>query len=326
MRILFAGTPETAVPSLQQLIDDGHNVIGVLTRTDAPVGRKRVLTPSPVAQRATELGLPIIKVDRFDEQSTDTIEQIKELNVDLGAVVAYGALIPQDVLDLPTHGWVNLHFSRLPRYRGAAPIQSAIINQESSTGADVFQLEVGLDTGPVFASLDRGISPSETAGEVLEDLAITGAALLSNVARQIEAGDAQAVSQTGEPSWAPKLRGLDGRIDPAKTAGEVRARINGTTPEPGAWAMFQPAHEEKPQRLKLGGARPADANTELPAEVQPGTLIAERRRVLLMCADGPIELTEVQPAGKKMMRAVEWARGAGEDLKLQTSLTHPETF
>lgn len=324
MRILFAGTPEPAVIALDQLVADGHHVVGVLTRTDAPIGRKRVMTPSPVAVRAEELGLPVIKADSLrDASATETMHKISALNPEIGAVVAYGGLLPQAALDLLPKGWINLHFSLLPAYRGAAPVQWAIINQEPETGAAVFQLEAGLDTGPVYATLQRALAPHETAGEVLTDLSHRGGALLSATLREIAAGIAQATPQEGEPTWAPKLTSHHAKIDPAQPADTVRGLINGTTPAPGAWGMLETA-DGTASRFKIGGAQPArDIDV---ADHTPGTLVFEPRRVLLVCQDGAIELTNVQPAGKKIMRATDWARGVSPDTRLQTSGTHPAEF
>lgn len=324
MRILFAGTPEPAVASLNTLIETGHNVVGVLTRTDAKVGRKRVLTPSPVAARAEELGLPVIKADGFNtDESQTAIQQINELEPDIGAVVAYGGLLPQHVLDLLPRGWVNLHFSLLPAYRGAAPVQWAIINQETQTGAAVFQLEAGLDTGPVFSTLHRALAPNETAGEVLADLANTGADLLATTLADIAGDIAESIPQQGEVTWAPKLTSQQAKVDPAQAAEAIRGLINGTSPAPGAWGLIDAA-DGQPQRLKIGRAQPID---EQPSHDRaPGEFILEPKRVLLVCQDGVIELTDVQPAGKKMMRATDWARGVEDSIRLQTSVTHPDEF
>lgn len=324
MRILFAGTPQPAVASLNALVTAGHNVVGVLTRTDAKVGRKRILTPSPVAVRAHELELPVIKTDSFNtDDGEDAITQIQELNPDIGAVVAYGGLLPQSVLDLLPNGWVNLHFSLLPAYRGAAPVQWAIIKQETQTGAAVFQLEAGLDTGPVFSTLTRTLEPEETSGEVLTELAGTGGQLLAETLSKIAAGTAVATPQEGAGSWAPKITSHQVKIDPAQTAGVVRGLINGTSPAPGAWGMLEDDNIT-PQRFKIGAARPV---TDAPEhDLAPGHFIIEPNRVLLVCQDRVIEVTQVQPSGKKMMRATDWARGVDESIRLQTSATHPAEF
>ncbi|GAA4473067.1 methionyl-tRNA formyltransferase [Enteractinococcus fodinae] len=324
MRVLFAGTPAPAVPSLEALIEGGHQVVGVVTRTDAKVGRKRVLTPSPVAARAAELGLPVIKTDRLTgPEGQQAVEEIAALQPDLGAVVAYGGLLPQEVLDMLPNGWVNLHFSLLPAYRGAAPVQWAIINQEPRTGAAVFQLEAGLDTGPVFSTLTRDLAPDETAGEVLADLAHQGATLLTDTLREIQSGTAQAIPQDGEPSWAPKLTSRQVKIDPAQPADAVRGLINGASPAPGAWGMLEVGGTQA-ARFKVGRARPVSDAVE--TTKQPGEFVLESNRVLLVCQDGVIELTEVQPSGKKMMAATDWARGVEDTVRMHTSATNPDEF
>lgn len=324
MRILFAGTPEPAVTSLNALVDAGHDVVGVLTRTDAKIGRKRVLTPSPVATRAAELDLPIIKTDSFSSQDGKiAIAEVERLQPDIGAVVAYGGLIPESVLEMLPKGWVNLHFSLLPAYRGAAPVQWAIINQEPHTGAAVFQLEAGLDTGPIFSTIDRPLEPTETSGAVLADLSVSGGKLLSETLTDIAAGTASATPQSGEVSWAPKLTSRDVQIDAHQPAAVVRGLINGASPAPGAWATLE-GDQTKAQRFKLGGAAPV--KNVLEHTKTPGEFILEPHRVLLVCQDGVIELTTVQPSGKKMMLARDWARGVDSSIKLHTSATHPTEF
>lgn len=332
-RILFAGTPETAVPSLEALVEAGFTIAAVLTRPDAPVGRKRILTPSPVAARAIELGLPVLYASRLSgDPGRESLERIAALDLDLAAVVAYGALVPAAGLGLPRHGWVNLHFSLLPAYRGAAPVQHAVIQQEAQTGACVFQLEEGLDTGPVYSRIVRELAPGETAGEVLADLATAGAGLLARTLPDLLSGDASAEPQAGEPTFAPKLDQSDGFIDPARPASEVAARINGTTPEPGAWAWLDdPAG---PVRVKLVGAvaedRPeaptvadagggAEAGTESGAGAPIGGLVRGRTSVQVQCGDAAVRLVQVQPAGKKLMNAADWARGLPAGSRFQTA-------
>lgn len=324
MRILFAGTPQPAVASLDALVEAGHQVVGVLTRADAKVGRKRVLTPSPVAMRAMELGLPIVKANNFNgAEGQAAIAELQALQPDIGAVVAYGGLLPQHVLEMFPNGWVNLHFSLLPAYRGAAPVQWAIINQEQKTGAAVFQLETGLDTGPVYATLERRLDPEETAGEVLADLSISGGKLLATTLFSVADRTAVATVQKGTVSWAPKITRHDTHLDAQQSANTVRALINGVAPEPGAWAMLE-GDDTAQQRLKIGRALPV---SDMPDhDKSPGEFIFEAHRVLLVCHDGVIELTQVQPSGKKMMQATDWARGVDESIRLHTSATHPHEF
>ncbi|MFJ6652291.1 methionyl-tRNA formyltransferase [Microbacterium sp. NPDC091313] len=297
MRLVFAGTPEAAVPSLRTLAAGPHEIALVLTRDDAPLGRKRVMTPSPVAAAADELGLAVRKARRLDDAVT---EEVAAVAPDLGVIVAYGGLVREPLLSTPAHGWINLHFSLLPRWRGAAPVQRALIAGDAELGAAVFQLVPELDAGPVFA---MAASPAgdRTAGEALAALADSGADLLARVVDDIADGSARAVAQRGEPTFAPKLTLLDGEIDWHQDAAAVLARIRGTTPEPGAHTSVDGA------RLKLLGAAPA-------AERLPAATIALRdRRVLVGTGDGAIELLRVQPAGKAAMGASDWWRGLRVD-------------
>ncbi|QEW03104.1 methionyl-tRNA formyltransferase [Microbacterium lushaniae] len=251
MRLVFAGTPTAAVPSLRALAAGPHEVVAVLTRTDAPLGRKRVLTPSPVAQAAADLGIDVIKADRLD---ADVTEVVAALAPDLGVIVAYGGLVREPLLSTPAHGWINLHFSLLPRWRGAAPVQRALIAGDDVLGASVFQLVPELDAGPVFAE-EASPAGDLTAGEALEALAVSGADLLARVVDDIAAGRAAAVPQVGEPTFAPKLTLADGAIDWTADAGSILARIRGVTPEPGAHTTVDGA------RLKIvqAAAAPDDA-------------------------------------------------------------------
>lgn len=299
MKVLFAGTPRVAVPSLDRLVADGLDVVAVLTREDAPQGRKRIPAPSPVATRAVELGLPVIKANRIDADAT---EQIAGTNADVAAIVAYGGLVPPAALDLPRHGWVNLHFSLLPAWRGAAPVQHAVINGDDITGAVTFRLEQGLDTGPVYGTLTEDIGPGDTAGALLGRLADSGAVLLSQTLQGLDAGRLEPVAQSGEVSLAPKLTLEDGHITWGQPALAIRRRINGTTPEPGPWTSLEG------QRFKLGAV---DLAPEV-EDLAPGVvriLPGRKPRVLVGTGSHAIELLQVQPAGKKMMPAADWARG-----------------
>lgn len=300
MRLVFAGTPAAAVPSLRALAAGRHDVAAVLTRTDAPLGRRRVLTPSPVAQAAEELGLPVVKADRLDHEVT---RAVADLAPDLGVIVAYGGLVREPLLSTPAHGWINLHFSLLPRWRGAAPVQRALLAGERTLGASVFQLVPELDAGPVYAEepYDAG---EETAGEALDALALTGAALLARVVDDIAADRAVAVAQTGEPTFAPKLTLADGEIDWTRDAEAVRARIRGATPEPGAHTAVDGA------RLKVTRAAPAPGDA--PA-LPPGELMLHGRRVLAGTGTDPVELVTVQPSGRGTMPAADWWRGLRTD-------------
>lgn len=301
MRVLFAGTPQVAVPSLDRLVADGLDIVAVLTREDAPQGRKRVLTPSPVAVRADELGLPLIKANRIDAVA---IEAITRVGADIAAIVAYGGLVPPAALDVPRHGWVNLHFSLLPAWRGAAPVQHAVIHGDDVTGAVTFRLEEGLDTGPVYGTLTEDIAPEDTAGALLGRLAEHGAVLLSQTLHGIDAGALAPVPQSGDVCLAPKLGLEDGHVNWSHPAAAIRRRINGTTPEPGPWTGLEG------QRFKLGPVTPQPDV----ADLAPGVvrvLPGRTPRVLVGTGSHAIELGQVQPPGKKMMPAADWARGLG---------------
>ena len=266
-----------------------------MTRADAPIGRKRVLTPSPVAQAAGELGLPIIKADRLDAAAT---EEITALGADLGVIVAYGGLVREPLLSTPTHGWINLHFSLLPRWRGAAPVQRALIAGDRTTGAAVFQLVPQLDAGDVYAQLRYDIPRGATAGEVLDALAERGAALIAGVVDDIASGGAHALPQTGEPTLAPKLTLADGALDLEDPADAVLDRYRGTTPEPGAHVVVDG------QRLKvLAALRGPDE------PLDPGAFAAVGRDILLGTGEGTLLVKTVQPAGKGPMPAADWWRG-----------------
>ncbi|MHA7207713.1 methionyl-tRNA formyltransferase [Arthrobacter sp. MDT1-65] len=317
MRILFAGTPEVAVPSLRALVEAGFDVAAVLTRVDAPLGRRKVLTPSPVAAAADELGLPVLKANRF---TPDLIEHLGTLGLDAAAIVAYGGIVPPAGLAVPEHGWINLHFSVLPAWRGAAPVQHAVLAGDDVTGATTFLLEEGLDTGPVFGVMTETLEPSATSGEVLGRLSHSGAVLLVQTLSGIEAGRITATPQTGDPSSAPKLTIDDARIDWSQPAVAVRRRVNAVTPEPGAWTTLDG------QRVKLGPVTPAPllpGPEALPApeadaagsgasgaSLAPGTVRVAGRQVLVGTGTDAVVLGALQPAGKKMMNALDWARGA----------------
>lgn len=299
MRIVFAGTPEPAVPSLRALAASRHDLVGVITRNDAPLGRKRVLTASPVASAATALSVPVIKTDRLDDEAT---AQIAALKPDLGVIVAYGGLVREPLLSLPAHGWINLHFSLLPRWRGAAPVQHALIAGDRTTGAAVFQLVPALDAGDVFDHVSYDVASHETAGDVLAALASRGAHLVADVVDAIAAGTAQAAPQVGVPTIAPKLTLADGALDLSAPAGRVLDRVRGTTPEPGAHVHVDG------QRLKIVAARIGPDR-----DLAPGRFLLDGRDVLVGTGAGTILLESVQPAGKSAMNAGDWWRGLRGD-------------
>jgi methionyl-tRNA formyltransferase len=300
MRLVFAGTPAPAVPSLRLLAASEHDIVAVVTRRDAPLGRKRVLTPSPVAAAAEELGLPVIRADRLD---ADVNAEIAALQPDLGVIVAYGGLVREPLLSTPAHGWINLHFSLLPRWRGAAPVQHALIAGDAATGASVFQLVPELDAGDVFGELAMDTPAEATAGELLATLADEGARLLGDVVSGIAAGTAVARPQDGEPTYAAKLGDDDGRIRWDEPAPAVLGRIRGVTPEPGAHTTIDGAR----MKVLAVAAAPADA-----PHLAPGELALHAKRVLAGTGSAPIVLDTVQPAGKGAMRAADWWRGLRE--------------
>ena len=296
MRVLFAGTPAVALPSLETLRAAGHEIVAVLTRPDAPRGRKRVLTPSPVGARAAELGLPVIKANKIDAEAAAAIAAA---GAEVAAIVAYGALIPESALRIPTHGWINLHFSLLPAWRGAAPVQHSVINGDEVTGACTFLLEKGLDTGPVYGTMTEGIRPSDTSAELLERLSHSGALLLAQTIDGIGAGALSEMAQQGEISLAPKLTLEDGHVHWGNPALAINRRIRGVTSEPGAWTMLGG------QRFKLGPVLMRHDVTDL----APAQLRVDAKSVLVGTGSHAVELVEVQPAGKKLMKSTDWARG-----------------
>jgi methionyl-tRNA formyltransferase len=296
MRILFAGTPAVAVPSLDALIEAGFEIVAVLTRPDAPTGRKRILTPSPVAARAAELGVDIIHASKVDAGTTERIASYKP---DVAAIVAYGGLVPKAALGVPRHGWINLHFSLLPAWRGAAPVQRSVIAGDDITGAATFLLEKGLDTGPVFGTLTETVRPEDTAGDLLERLSRSGAVLLTQTLSAVESGKAVAVPQQGDVSLAPKLTLDDGRLDWTQPALAINRRSRGVTPEPGAWTMLDG------QRVKL---EPVGLRPDI-RDLAPGKIRVDGKKVLVGTGSHAVQLGRIQPAGKKMMPSADWARG-----------------
>lgn len=303
MRIIFAGTPQAACPTFQALLDSPHEIVAVVTRPPARSGRGRQLRPSPVAELATHHGIPLVETSSLRD---DSIQQtIRELRADLGVVVAFGALVPQTVLDMPTHGWVNLHFSDLPQWRGAAPVQWAVMSEQTHTASCVFQLEAGLDTGPVFSRLPVQIG-HETSGELLERMAVLGAQQVLDVADALEKGTARASAQVlpegEELPHARRLEVSDGFVDFTENARTVDARIRAVLPSPGAWTTFAG------QRMKLGKVSVTDQPSP-----GAGRLVVSKKNVLVGCADLCVELGQLAPAGKSWMDAASWARGARLD-------------
>ncbi|WBB52284.1 methionyl-tRNA formyltransferase [Verrucosispora sp. WMMD573] len=299
MRVIFAGTPAVAVPALAAVAESRHELIAVVTRPDAPAGRGRGLVRSPVGAWADEHGVEVLTPARPREP--EFLDRLRELAPDCAPVVAYGALVPPVALEIPRHGWVNLHFSLLPAWRGAAPVQHAVLHGDELTGASVFQLEQGLDTGPVYGTLTDEIRPGDTSGDLLERLAHSGAGLLVAVLDALEDGTARAEPQPADGvSLAPKLTVEDARVRWGDPAFAVDRRIRACTPAPGPWTTF------RDERVKLGPVTPAPDAPDL----KPGELFVEKARVLAGTATVPVRLGEVRAAGKRAMPATDWARGA----------------
>lgn len=305
LRIVYAGSPSAAVPSLRALLAGPHTVVAVVTREDSPQGRKRILTPTPVAELAAEAGVPVVKANRLGPVT----EELLALDPDLGVVVAYGGLIREPLLSGPRLGWINLHFSLLPRWRGAAPVQRAVMAGDRETGAAVFELVPELDAGPVLGVQRRPIGARETAGHLLEAQAEEGAELLVDVVDRLATGTATAVPQNGEVTLAPKLTLEDARVVWTAPAEAVDAQIRGVTPEPGAFT------ELDGDRLKILDAVLARGAGPL----APGRLELRAGRLLIGTEGDPIELVLVQPAGRRPMSATDWWRGRPADAPAQAS-------
>ena len=298
MRIVFGGTPDVAIPSLDALADSRHELVAVVTRPDAPSGRGKKLTASPVAQRAAELGIEVLKPQRPRDE--DFVTRLTELAPDCCPVVAYGALLPQRVLDIPRHGWVNLHFSLLPAWRGAAPVQHAILAGYQTTGATTFRIVFELDAGPIFATVTEPIRPGDTAGDLLHRLSLSGARLLVDTLDGIENGTLTATPQPetdAQVSYASKINVEDARIDWTQPADVLDRLIRACAPAPGAWTTF------RAERFKINSALISDA------VLAPGALQISKRAVRVGTATQALELHEIQAQGKKPMAAADWARG-----------------
>jgi methionyl-tRNA formyltransferase len=320
MRLVFAGTPQTAVPALDALLASPHEVVAVVTRPDAPAGRGRKVEPSPVAQRALAAGLEVLTPARpRGARDPQFLDRLREIAPDCCPVVAYGALLPQAALDIPPRGWVNLHFSLLPAWRGAAPVQHAILHGDDVTGASTFDIVAELDAGPVYGVLTEPVRPDDTTGRLLERLSRSGAELLVATLDGIEAGTVHAVPQAAEGvSFAPKINPADARVDWKRPAHVVDRLIRACTPDPGAWTELDGA------RIKLGpvslndpGHGPRNHDSEDEPNLAPGELLATRHAVLVGTGSRPVRLGEVQAPGKRLMAASDWARGLHADGPVQ---------
>jgi len=300
MRLLFAGTPATALPALEALLASRHEVLAVLTRPDAPAGRGRAVRPSPVKQRALAAGLEVLTPD----SPRDPVFQsrLTELSVACAPVVAYGALLPAVVLDVPQYGWLNLHFSLLPAWRGAAPVQHALLAGDEVTGASTFRIEAGLDTGPIYGTTTETIRPRDTSGTLLDRLSHSGAALLLATLDAIDSGVLRPIPQSRDGvSIAPRLTVDDALVRWEHPAAAVDRRIRACTPAPGAWTTALDG-----SHFKLGPVTPAPDAPRLFA----GEILAGKHNVLVGTGSCPVRLGEVAPAGKRPMAAADWARGA----------------
>ncbi|MDO5048349.1 MAG: methionyl-tRNA formyltransferase [Actinomycetaceae bacterium] len=299
MKILFAGTPDIAVPTLAALVESDHEVVAVLTRTPARRGRGRTLYPSDVAVWAASHNIALIEADSL--RNAEVAQQIKATGAQIGVVVAYGAIIPKDVLESLEYGWINLHFSALPRWRGAAPVQRAIEAGDTVTAVDVFQLEEGLDTGPVYSSRPVQIDPNINSGDLLDELAVLGAGDVVDVVDTIEAGVANAHPQPAEgATYAHRITRDDLKIDFANPASQIHNQVRACAPAPGAFTILPDG-----KRIKILETRVTDRDA-----TEPGRLEIQKKAVFVDAADKVLELVTVAPAGKAHMLAADWARGA----------------
>ncbi len=296
MRVVFAGTPEVAVPSLDAIAASRHELVGVVTRPAAAQGRSKRLVPSPVAQRAEELGVPVLKPEHPREPEFQAA--LKALEPDCCPVVAYGAMLPQSALDIPPHGWVNLHFSLLPAYRGAAPVQRAVWAGEEISGATTFRIVKAMDAGPVFGTMTQALTPDETSGSLFEKLTAGGATLLVSTLDGIEDGSLEAREQPADGvSYADKITVEDAQVDWTQNAVAIDRQVRACTPAPGAWTLLDG------ERFKLGPITMTDD------EAAPGELVVRKNEVLVGTGTTAVRLGRVKAFGKKEMPAADWARG-----------------
>ncbi len=298
--MVFAGTPEVALPSLRALRASEHELLAVVTRPDAPRGRSRKPRPSPVAEWAQSEGIEVLRPTRPGDP--DFVNRLRELSPEACPVVAYGAILPRSVLEIPRFGWINLHFSLLPRWRGAAPVQRAIMAGDDVTGATTFRIVLELDAGPIYGSLIDPLFPTDTAGDVLNRLAVEGADLLVDTIDQLATTEPIEQSEDGI-TLAPKLTVEEARIDWHLPAEQLDRHIRGSSPAPMAWtSLVRPG--EDPARFRIALARPASASG-----LRAGQILAEPKRVLVGTGAGDLELLRVQPLGKQVMEAADWTRG-----------------
>lgn len=305
MRIVFGGSPQAALPSLERLLDGPHEVVAVLTRPPAPAGRGRTARESPVGALARGRGVEVLAP--ATSRDAATLGRLVELAPDAGAVVAYGGLLPDAMLATAARGWVNLHFSLLPRWRGAAPIQHTLLAGDTEAGATVFDLVAELDAGPVWSTLRRPLRGDETTGSLLAELARSGSQLLASTLDEIAAGVRSPVPQPAVGvTRAPKITVADARVDWTAPGPVIDRVVRACTPAPGAWTTLRGERVKLGPLRLIGDAVPAGHAVDGgPA----GRLVVERRRVLVGAADGPVELGTVQAAGRRALSAPDWARG-----------------
>ena len=311
MRIIFAGTPEPAVVALEKLLASSHEVVAVITRPDAKKGRGRSLHPSPVKALAQEHGIEVLTPSTLrpgTEDGDNLRQRLAELQPEAIPVVAYGNLISKDLLDVARHGWVNLHFSLLPSWRGAAPVQAAIAAGDDITGASTFRIEEGLDTGPVFGTVTEAITGTDTADDLLTRLAYSGADLLVATMDGLEAGTLEPQAQSGEATYAPKISTAAARIDWAQPAFAIDRHIRAHSPGPGAWTLLDDA------RLKVGPVRVTEG---IDQHFASGEALITKDAVYIGTATQPVQLDRIQPPGKKMMNAADWARGLEKNAEVR---------
>ena len=298
MRVIFAGTPQNAAATLIALNKSGIDIVGVLTRTDAPVGRRKVLTQSPVADAAQVLGIPIVKANQVDE---NVINQLQSFKADLGIVVAYGAFLSEATLQLLPKGWINLHYSLLPQLRGAAPVQHALLQGFSSTGVTAFQLDKGMDSGPILSRAETVIEPNENAGRLLDRLTHLGISVLLELLPGIAAGIAKQIPQDQSvATFAPKIDRSKAQIDWKQSATKIQHLVRAMNPEPMAWTTLGDLSFRILEAREFAGLN-------LPAT--PGTVHLVEQKLVVVCGQGSLQLITVQPAGKNEMTASDWYRG-----------------
>ena len=300
MKIIFAGTPENAALALE-LVAKTHEVVLVVTRPDAEIGRKRLLTPSPVASKANELGLPVMKANRINEEE---LARINSAEAEMALVVAFGSLLPQAALDaLP---WWNIHFSLLPKWRGASPLQQSILSGGIGAGVTLFELDAGMDTGPIIASQEISLGENETTAEALERFTIAGV----NLFQQRAGKQTAPTPQTGEATFAPKLNRSTARLNLSDNALSIHRAVMAFNPEPMAWCELDGNPIRILETRSLGSSNWAESPSM-------GRVSKSSEKILLECSDGSrLELVTVQPAGKQAMAAADWFRGLGTEVHL----------